>query len=91
LPGATAAFSSGVRSSLHGANEQALLDFKVSEAVATDPRLSALVDPQTSGGLLAAVPSDKASQCIAALHEAGFLAASVVGEFCEASRLEIRR
>jgi selenide,water dikinase len=91
LPGATAAFSSGVRSSLHGANEQALLDFKVSEAVATDPRLSALVDPQTSGGLLAAVPSDKASQCIAALHEAGFLAASVVGEFCEASRLEIRQ
>jgi hypothetical protein len=25
------------------------------------------------------------------LHEAGFLAASVVGEFCEASRLEIRQ
>lgn len=91
LPGATAAFSSGVRSSLHGANEQALLDFRVSEALATDPRLSALVDPQTSGGLLAAVPLDKASQCIAALHEAGFLAASVIGEFCEASRLEIRQ
>lgn len=38
-----------------------------------------LVDPQTSGGLLAAVPGDQVEAAIAALHEAGVAAATQVG------------
>ena len=36
-------------------------------------------DPQTSGGLLAAVPRDQAKDLLAALHEAGVEAAREVG------------
>ena len=38
-----------------------------------------LYDPQTAGGLLAAVPGDRAAACVAALREGGDLHAAVVG------------
>ncbi len=37
-------------------------------------------DPQTSGGLLAALPADRAPGLIAALHGAGVTAARIIGE-----------
>ena len=46
---------------------------------AVDPRAALLVDPQTSGGLLAGVPARLVDACVAALREAG-LRAAVVGE-----------
>ncbi len=39
-----------------------------------------MTDPQTSGGLLAAVPSDRVHEVVHALHEAGDTAARQVGE-----------
>lgn len=36
-------------------------------------------DPQTSGGLLVALPGDVASEAVAALHEAGVASAALVG------------
>lgn len=43
-----------------------------------DPaRLALLTDPQTSGGLLAGVPAERAAACLAALREAGIAAANV--------------
>ncbi|GLK55744.1 selenide,water dikinase [Methylopila capsulata] len=38
-----------------------------------------LFDPQTSGGLLAAVAEDQAGPCVAALHAAGATGAAVIG------------
>ena len=38
-----------------------------------------LFDPQTSGGLLAAVPGDQAERLVAALRDAGIEAARQVG------------
>ena len=43
-----------------------------------------LYDPQTAGGLLAAVPGDRAAACVAALREGGDLHAAVVGEVLSA-------
>jgi len=42
-----------------------------------------IVDPQTSGGLLVAVPAGQAGQVLAALHAAGVAAARIVGEVVE--------
>ena len=41
------------------------------------PAIDILFDPQTSGGLLAAVPEAEADSALARLHEAGINAARV--------------
>ncbi len=59
--------ASGVRSSLHPANAALLGDLDASGA---DPaRVDLLVDPQTAGGLLAALPAERADAALAALRE----------------------
>ncbi len=60
LPGGLELLRAGWRSSFHSANARA------QEADSSDPLTALLVDPQTSGGLLAAVPADR----IAALQTA---------------------
>ena len=47
-----------------------------------DPRVALLNDPQTAGGLLAAVPGDMAKALLAALHLKGHQAA-IIGEVTE--------
>ena len=47
-----------------------------------------LFDPQTSGGLLAAVPEDEAVDAVAALREIG-LPAAVIGTITEKQEMEI--
>lgn len=74
LPGAEALSLAGHGSSLLPANTEALSGL----ITAPDhPRLPLLFDPQTAGGLLAAVPSDEAADLLAALREAGEDAALV--------------
>ncbi|GGE57655.1 selenide, water dikinase SelD [Actibacterium pelagium] len=53
LEGSEALISAGVRSSLFDANARALEGHDLA-----DPRIAILADPQTAGGLLAAVPAD---------------------------------
>jgi selenide, water dikinase len=43
------------------------------------PRYPLLFDPQTAGGMLASVPSDRAPACIDRLHALGYLRAAVIG------------
>ena len=75
LPGADALIERGVRSSLHAAN--AAFGAALEETDAGDPRVALLFDPQTSGGLLASVPDDRADECSAALATAGAGAAHI--------------
>lgn len=82
LQGAGECAAAGHLSSLHAENArvaavvQGGAPLEGSAAAAT---FALLVDPQTSGGLLAAVPADAAERCVAELREAGFVSAAVVG------------
>ena len=70
LPGVRALAAQGVESSLAPDNRAAL-------ELADDPALGFLVDPQTSGGLLAGVAAEKAEACLADLLAAGIDAAMI--------------
>ncbi|PWK60893.1 selenide, water dikinase SelD [Roseicyclus mahoneyensis] len=76
LTGAPRLSGLGVRSTLWAQNRTAL----AGRVEAADLPLTALIfDPQTAGGLLAAVPEARASALVDALREAGFDAARIGG------------
>jgi selenide,water dikinase len=79
LPGARALVQDGIVSSLQVNNEQALADYELCELTSAEAPLRLLLDPQTSGGLLAGVPAESAGPCLEALHGAGYRRAAVVG------------
>ena len=76
LPGANDLLQAGWRSSFHAANERASPTGDGGAAVAL------LYDPQTSGGLLAAVPPESAEAFLAAANESGERAA-LIGEITD--------
>lgn len=79
LPGVAEAFDRGIESSLQQNNEQALSDFNIEERIPQN-RVKALVDPQTSGGLLASIPKGNADQCVEELRRHGYAQACVIGQ-----------
>ena len=79
LPGAREAMESGNASSLQDNNELALGDFEFVDCTPTDIAVRLLVDPQTSGGLLAAVPSVSAESCLRELQSTGYREAAIIG------------
>ena len=84
LPGALELLSQGFASTLAPFNATALEllqgPIQWSSMVGAGSVLeSLLVDPQTCGPLLAAVPADQAEQALAVLHDCGFGSAAVIG------------
>jgi selenide,water dikinase len=86
LDGALALLGGGITSSLHADNLAALAALEASEA---GPIASLLIDPQPAGGLLAGLPADRASACVAALRRLGYRAA-LIGRVERASGPEPR-
>jgi selenide, water dikinase len=72
LPGALELAAAGVTSTMAAENQRLLPD------LGTDHRGALLIDPQTSGGLLAGIVPRRAEACIAALRAAG-LQAAIIG------------
>lgn len=77
LPGVPACLEAGYVSSLHQRNQQI-------ERHLTQPlshgAYPLLFDPQTSGGLLAAIPPENVSACLAALRHQGYIHSRHIGD-----------
>ncbi len=80
LPGAGELLSAGLESTLAPSNRRAEADLEVSEPLRRRPQFAALFDPQTSGGLLAAVPSALCERLLAAARQRGLPAPQFVGQ-----------
>jgi selenide, water dikinase len=79
LDGAQECVAAGIVSSLQSANVRLRRALSNQEAMASHPRYPLIFDPQTAGGLLASVPADNATACVAALREAGYAHTAVIG------------
>jgi selenide,water dikinase len=91
LPGALTLLEQGQESSLAPANAKALSQLGEGSAVMPTTRVTAaqlglLIDPQTCGPLLAALPGDRAAAANAAIQRAGFEQAAVVGKVMSADK-----
>ncbi|MBX2883709.1 MAG: selenide, water dikinase SelD [Granulosicoccus sp.] len=81
LPGAHRLSQNGYFSSLLKSNRRVESQL-TNPTAADDPLLSLLSDPQTSGGLLAAVPSAQSETCVSVLRKAGYSSACIIG-YCQ--------
>lgn len=88
LPGALTLARRGITSTLKPANDVALTECRIAARFYEHPLLTLLTDPQTSGGLLAAVPAAQADSCLQQLRGAG-LDAACIGEIRIADGLRI--
>ncbi len=85
LEGARETVAAGILSSLQPQNLRLRRGVRDLERVSRHPLYPLLFDPQTAGGLLAGVPSANAEACLAALHEAGYANATIIGRVSERS------
>jgi selenide,water dikinase len=79
LDGARETVAAGIFSSLQPQNVRLRRAIRDLDVASTHPFYPLLFDPQTAGGLLAAVPSSRAEACVAELRAAGYEQASVIG------------
>jgi len=77
--GAEETARAGILSSLQPQNVRLRRAVANLEQAGEDPRYPLLFDPQTSGGLLAGVPADRAEDCVDALQTLGYLRAAAIG------------
>lgn len=85
LDGARETVALGIFSSLQPQNVRLRRAIRELETVAMHPVYPLLFDPQTAGGLLAAVPLGEAEPCVAALRAADYAAADIIGFVTESS------
>ena len=79
LEGAVETVQAGIVSSLQSQNIKASGSICNSQ-VSRSPQYPLLFDPQTSGGLLASVPSESAEACLNALHGSGYSDSRIIGQ-----------
>lgn len=84
LDGALACLERGWFSSLHAENARHADVLENAQDLGRTARLQLLFDPQTAGGLLAAIRPAQEQACLAALQAAGYHAASCIGEVTQA-------
>ena len=79
LAGARETVEKGIVSSLQPENLRASSYIHNLDKAIAHPNYPLLFDPQTSGGLLAAIPSDQAADCLTSLKALGYSHSGVIG------------
>ena len=79
LPGALDTVAAGITSSLQPQNLRLRHAVRDADAAANDPRWPLLFDPQTAGGLLAAVAGGVAESCVEELRSLGYTCTALIG------------
>jgi selenide,water dikinase len=87
LTGARETLAQGFLSSLQAQNLQAARAIANAAEYEHHGVYPLLFDPQTAGGLLAAVPGDEADACVQQLHGQGYTASTVIGQVTAAADL----
>lgn len=82
LDGVLTLASEGIESTLKPGNDAVLASCDIAPALHAHPLLTVMTDPQTCGGLLAAVPGDRLDTCLAKMRES-FIPAMEVGMILE--------
>jgi selenide,water dikinase len=85
LDGARETVARGIFSSLQPQNVRLRRAIRDLDVAGLHPLYPLLFDPQTAGGLLAGVPLGAAESCVAALRDAGYAHAAVIGFVAERS------
>ncbi len=80
LSGALDQARAGIVSTMHAANERSVGSFVQADSPVDEARRRMLFDPQTSGGLLVALPRDRAQALCDALRKHGYRQACIIGE-----------
>ena len=80
MDGALEMIASGIFSSLQEQNVRLRRAIKEPGDLRKHKHFPLLFDPQTSGGLLAAIPEEHAGVCLAELHELGYPASVIIGK-----------
>ena len=80
MDGALEMIETGIFSSLQEQNVRLRRAIKDPGKLTEHKHFPLLFDPQTSGGLLAAIPAENAEACLAELKELGYPASVVIGE-----------
>lgn len=80
LEGAKETIQSDIFSSLHSENHRASSAIQNLQQFKKHPVYPLLFDPQTSGGLLAAVPAKNASNCLDKLKQLGYSDSCIIGQ-----------
>lgn len=83
LAGAQECLDQGITSSLYPQNLRAQNWIANLSAVQSNPIFPLLFDPQTAGGLLAAVPAEQALGCLGELHKQGYAQSQIIGRVIE--------
>jgi selenide,water dikinase len=85
LDGARETVAGGIFSSLQPQNVRLRRAIAGLDVAAGHPLYPLLFDPQTAGGLLAAIPLAEAAHCVAALRAEGYPDAEIIGFVSERS------
>ena len=79
LDGAEQTVRAGILSSLQPQNVRLRRAIANAPDASNDPRFALLFDPQTAGGLLAGVRTERAQSCVSELRARGYTASAIVG------------
>ncbi len=88
ITGALSLSAKGVQSSAFKANQHSLTDSTLDPH---SPSAKLMFDPQTSGGVLAAVPQTQTRDCLQRLHQAGYSHTTVVGQLSDRPGLQFTK